>query len=198
MYSEPSCSRHACLVGCTPTQVCLQQPAPSRFSLTPHLFTSPSCTLHINTLLDQCLSSPYIFHSGASSVCCLTHQCTQGLTRLTCNLHPKLQAFCRDTWHGLWAGRPRHLPNLAALAGATFINQASSHGACPEIWQTCVMVLPTAAAVRAFFFCWCCLTHAVLTVQGGIYPKLAGHIAHFLAQTLFRTCLIALTTAEYR
>ena len=35
-------------------------------------------------------------------------------------------------------------------------------------------------------------------VQGGIYPKLAGHIAHFLAQTLFKTSLIALTSGEYR
>ncbi|KAL0035512.1 hypothetical protein WJX77_010043 [Trebouxia sp. C0004] len=35
-------------------------------------------------------------------------------------------------------------------------------------------------------------------VQGAIYPKLAGHIAHFLAQTLFHTSLIALSTSKYR
>ncbi|DBB14334.1 TPA: hypothetical protein ACH3X3_004644 [Trebouxia sp. C0006] len=35
-------------------------------------------------------------------------------------------------------------------------------------------------------------------VQGAIYPKLAGHIAHFLAHTLFKTSLIALSTSEYR
>ena len=35
-------------------------------------------------------------------------------------------------------------------------------------------------------------------MQGGIYPKLAGHIAHFLAQTLFKTSLIALSTTDYR
>lgn len=35
-------------------------------------------------------------------------------------------------------------------------------------------------------------------VQGAVYPKLAGQIAHFLAQTLFRTSLIALSTSEYR
>ena len=36
------------------------------------------------------------------------------------------------------------------------------------------------------------------TVQGAIYPKLAGHIANFLAQTLFKTSLIALPTDQYR
>ena len=46
--------------------------------------------------------------------------------------------------------------------------------------------------------CSCYLMHVALTVQGAIYPKLAGHIAHFLAQTLFKTSLIALSTAEYR
>lgn len=56
--------------------------------------------------------------------------------------------------------------------------------------------LVTAAAVGGL--CSNFLRHVVLTVQGGVYPKLAGHIAHFLAQTLFKTCLIALTTAEYR
>ena len=35
-------------------------------------------------------------------------------------------------------------------------------------------------------------------MQGAIYPKLAGHIAHFLAQTLFKTSLIALSTTDYR
>ncbi len=35
-------------------------------------------------------------------------------------------------------------------------------------------------------------------MQGAIYPKLAGHIAHFLAQTLFKTSLIALSSSEYR
>ncbi|KAL3137231.1 hypothetical protein ABBQ32_006781 [Trebouxia sp. C0010 RCD-2024] len=34
--------------------------------------------------------------------------------------------------------------------------------------------------------------------QGGIYPKLAGHIAHFLAQTLFKSSLLALTSTDYR
>lgn len=46
--------------------------------------------------------------------------------------------------------------------------------------------------------CCCCLMHTAVDVQGGIYPKLAGHIAHFLAHTLFKTSLIALTSADYR